>query len=195
MPDIKSALSAALNEWDDYIETNNQQEKQVQNQPKKHLFKPTNNVTRSTFDLIRANPGITRKEACKLLDKQGYKVSSTASLISAFIRQGQVELTDGKMFTTSNDYVPLKAGLDVRKTTRTKAYAKVVEKMSPKPAKKDKPIEAAPQPQPTGITKVQSAWTSKRSTVDMEEWLNEVPLMQARLVYMRLKFIFEGETK
>jgi hypothetical protein len=31
--------------------------------------------------------------------------------------------------------------------------------------------------------------------MDIEEWLNEVPLMQARLVYMRLKFIFEGESK
>ena len=186
MTDIKTALSQAMSDW----ETPKAEDKPTA----KHLFKTTNNVTRSTFELIRANPGITRKEACKLLDKQGYKVSSTASLISAFIRQGQVELTDGKMFTTSNEYIPLKAGLGVRKTTRTKAYAKVVEKMSPKPAKKDKPIEAAP-PYSGQITKSPSAWTSKRSVVDMEEWLNEVPLMQARLVYMRLKFIFEGESK
>ena len=102
MTDIKTALSQALNEWE---------EPKTEDAPTaKHLFKTTNNVTRSTFDLIRANPGITRKEACKLLDKQGYKVSSTASLISAFIRQGQVELTDGKMCATSNEYVPLKAG-------------------------------------------------------------------------------------
>jgi hypothetical protein len=177
MTDIKTALSQAMSDW----ETPKTQDKPTA----KHLFKPTNNVTRATFELIRANPGITRKEACKLLDKQGYKVSSTASLISAFIRQGQVELTDGKMFTTSNEYVPLKAGMDVRKTTRTKAYAKVVEKMSPKPAKKDKPIEAALKPQAK----------QERRVMDIEEWLNEVPLMQARLVYMRLKFIFEGENK
>jgi len=179
MTDIKTALSQALNEWE---------EPKTEDKPTaKHLFKTTNNVTRSTFDLIRANPGITRKEACKLLDKQGYKVSSTASLISAFIRQGQVELTDGKMFATSNEYVPLKAGKDMRKTIDSKAYAKVVEKMSPKPkpTKKDKPIEAAPNPQAR----------QERRVMDIEEWLNEVPLMQARLVYMRLKFIFEGENK
>jgi hypothetical protein len=177
MTDIKTALSQAMSDW----ETPKTEDKPTA----KHLFKPTNNVTRATFDLIRANPGITRKEACKLLDKQGYKVSSTASLISAFIRQGQVELTDGKMFATSNEYVPLKAGLDVRKTIRTKAYAKVVEKMSPKPKLKAVPIEAAPQPQAR----------QERRVMDIEEWLNEVPLMQARLVYMRLKFIFEGENK
>jgi hypothetical protein len=177
MTDIKTALSQALNEW----ETPKTEDKPTA----KHLFKTTNNVTRSTFDLIRANPGITRKEACKLLGTRGYKTASTASLISAFIRQGQVELTDGKMFATSNEYVPLKAGLDVRKTIRTKAYAKVVEKMSPKPKLKVGPIEAAPKPQAR----------QERRVMDIEEWLNEVPLMQARLVYMRLKFIFEGESK
>ena len=177
MTDIKTALSQALNEW----ETPKTEDKPTA----KHLFKTTNNVTRSTFDLIRANPGITRKEACKLLGTRGYKTASTASLISAFIRQGQVELTDGKMFATSNEYVPLKAGLDVRKTIRTKAYAKVVEKMSPKPKLKVGPIEAAPKPQAR----------QERRVMDIEEWLNEVPLMQARLVYMRLKFIFEGENK
>jgi len=185
MTDIKTALSQALNEW----ETPKTEDKPTG----KHLFQPTNNVTRATFDLIRANPGITRKETCKLLGTRGYKTASTASLISAFIRQGQVELTDGKLFTTSNEYIPLKGGKDMRKTINSKAYAKVVEKMSPKPkptkptkpTKKDKPIEAAPNPQAR----------QERRVMDIEEWLNEVPLMQARLVYMRLKFIFEGESK
>lgn len=182
MTDIKTALSQALNEWE---------EPKTEDKPTaKHLFKTTNNVTRATFDLIRANPGITRKEACKLLGTRGYKTASTASLISAFVRQGQVELTDGKLFTTSNEYIPLKGGKDMRKTIDSKAYAKVVEKMlskpkPTKPTKKDKPIEAAPNPQAR----------QERRVMDIEEWLNEVPLMQARLVYMRLKFIFEGEIK
>ena len=49
---------------------------------------------------------------------------------------------------------------------------------------KTKPIEAAPQPQAK----------QERRVIDIEEWLNEVPLMQARMVYMRLKEIFEGDT-
>ena len=172
MTDIKTALSQAMSDW----ETPKTEDKPTA----KHLFKPTNNVTRSTFELIHANPGITRKEACKLLDKQGYKVSSTASLISAFIRQGQVELTDGKMFTTSNEYVPLKAGKDKPKAKpKTKAFKEAVAIV------KTKPIETAPKPQAR----------QERRVMDIEEWLNEVPLMQARLVYMRLKFIFEGENK
>ena len=180
MTDIKTALSQALNEW----ETPKTQDKPTA----KHLFKPTTNVTRSTFELVRANPGITRKEAYRILEQQGYKLSSTASLMTAFILQGQMEVVDDKVFTTSNEYVPLKTGKAAkafRKTVATKAYAKVVEKMSPKPKLKVGPIEAAPKPQAR----------QERRVMDIEEWLNEVPLMQARLVYMRLKFIFEGENK
>jgi hypothetical protein len=180
MTDIKTALSQAMSDWET---------PKTEGEPNgKHLFKPTTNVTRATFEIVRANPGITRSAAYKLLDKQGYKLSSTASLMTAFVLQGQMEVVDGKVFTTSNEYVPLKTGKAAkafRKTVATKAYAKVVEKMSPKPnpAKpKYSPIEAAPPRQ-------------ERRVMDIEEWLNEVPLMQARLVYMRLKFIFEGENK
>lgn len=171
MTDIKTALSQAMSDWDEAVKP-----------PKKHLFKPTNNVTRATFDLVRANPGITRKEAYRILEQQGYKMASTASLVSAFIRQGQVELTDGKMFATSNEYIPLKTGKDKPKPKAkpmTKAFKEAVAII------KTKPIEAAPQPQAR----------QERRIMDIEEWLNEVPLMQARLVYMRLKFIFEGENK
>lgn len=175
MTDIKTALSQAMSDWDEAVAP-----------PQKNLFKPTTNVTRATFEIVRANPGITRSAAYKLLNKQGYKLSSTASLMTAFILQGQMEVVDGKIFTTSNEYVPLKTGKAAkafRKTVATKAYAKVVKKMSPKP--KVEPIEAAPNPQAR----------QERRVMDIEEWLNEVPLMQARLVYMRLKFIFEGDTK
>jgi argininosuccinate synthase len=44
----------------------------------------------------------------------------------------------------------------------------------------------ATQPKPTQLTK------AERITVDLDEWINEVPLMQARMVYMKLKAIFEG---
>lgn len=170
MTDIKTALSQAMSDW----ETPKTQDKPTA----KHLFKPTNNVTRSTFDLIRANPGITRKEAYRILEQQGYKMASTASLVSAFIRQGQVELTDGKMFATSNEYIPLKGGKDKPKAKpMTKAFKEAVAII------KTKPIKAAPQPQAK----------QERRVMDIEEWLNEVPLMQARMVYMRLKEIFEGE--
>jgi uncharacterized membrane protein YvbJ len=181
MTDIKTALSNAMNEWEEPKDSTG---------VKSHLFKTTNNVTRSTFNAVRDTPGCTRKAILFGLERQGFKLASTTSILSQMIKQRLVrEEDDGTLYANFKDYVPLKA------TSKPKVKAKVK-------AVKDKPkkpylgtIEAAPQPQAMGITKVQSAWSNKRSVVDMEEWLSEVPLMQARMVYVRLKEIFEGETK
>ena len=177
MPDIKSALSAALNEWDDYIETNKQPEKQMeQTQTKPYLFKTTNNVTRNTFNAVRDNPGMTRKTVLAQLETQGFKLASTTSILSQMIKQRLIrEEDDGTLHANFKDYVPLKA------TAKPKVKVKAV-KVAPTPKPKYSPIEAAPHKQ-------------ERSVVDIDEWLSEVPLMQARMVYLRLKEIFEGETK
>jgi hypothetical protein len=96
------------------------------------------------------------------------------------------EEDDGTLHANFKEYMPLKA------TSKPKVKVKV--KAEPKKPYQG-PIEAAPQPQAMGITKDQSVWTNTRRVVDIDEWLSEVPLMQARLVYMRLKEIFEGENK
>ena len=174
MTDIKTALSQALNEWET---------------PKTegtHLFKTTNNVTRSTFNAVRDNPGCKRKPILAQLETQGFKLASTTSILSQMIKQRLVrEEDDGTLYANFKDYVPLKG------TSKPKVKVKVKAVKAVKAA----PIETAPQPQAMGTTKVQSAWSNKRRDVDIEEWLNEVPLMQARMVYMRLKKIFEGENK
>jgi DNA-binding IclR family transcriptional regulator len=184
MTDIKTALSQALTEWDEYIETTPAPENQVQNQSKDNLFKTTNNVTRATFNTVRDNPGYIRKEVLALLDDQGYKQSSTHSILSQMIKQRLVRMEeDGKLYANFKEYVPL--------SSTSKGKAKHVKKAKPKaaPAPAPKPeVKAAPQPQATQDKQ-------ERRIMDIEEWLSEVPLMQARLVYMRLKFIFEGESK
>lgn len=182
MPDIKSALSAALNEWDDYIETNKQPEKQMeQTQTKPYLFKTTNNVTRNTFNAVRDNPGMTRKTVLAKLETQGHKLASTTSILSQMIKQRLVrQEDDGTLHANFKDYVPLKATAKPKVKAKVKVQAKPEAAPTPKP--KYSPIEAAPHKQ-------------ERRVMDIEEWLSEVPLMQARLVYMRLKVIFEGESK
>lgn len=183
MPDIKTALSKVLDEWDKPKEEANQPEKQMQDQPKEHLFKTTNNVTRATFNTVRDNGGITRKEALTMLDAQGYGQSSTASIMSQLIKQRLVRMEDdGKLYANFKEYVPLK------NTNKSKPKVKAKPKATPAPKQEVKPVEAAPKPQAKQDKQ-------ERRIMDIEEWLSEVPLMQARLVYMRLKFIFEGESK
>jgi len=147
---LKDKLQAAMTEWD---------------KPKKHLFKPTNNVSRASFNKARDNPGRTRSELVKMLTADGFKATSTTSILSALVRQGQLRATDGKLYAISSEYKPLKM-------TKSK---------KPAPVKKE-----APQPKPTTQTKAELV------TVDLDEWINEVPLMQAHMVYMKLKSIFEG---
>ena len=187
MPDIQTALSKVLEAWEKDDETTNQPEKQVeQAQTKPYLFKTTNNVTRNTFNAVRDNPGMTRKVVLAKLENQGHKLASTTSILSQMIKQRLVREEDnGMLYANFKDYVPLKGTAKPKVKVKVKAVKAV----------KAAPIEAAPQPQATGITKVQSAWSNTRRVVDMEEWLSEVPLMQARMVYMRLKEIFEGEGK
>ena len=180
MPDMKTALSKMLDEWEKEEEITNQTENQV-----KHLFKPTNNVTRSTFNMIRDNPGITKKEAVQKLNTANFNPASTSSLIAQMLKQRLVRDEGGKLYANFAEYVPLKSnaqivGKDKPKAKRmTKAFKEAVEII------KAKPIEAAPQPQAR----------QERRVMDIEEWLNEVPLMQARMVYVKLKAIFEGEGK
>jgi len=177
--DMQTALSKVLNEWDDYTETNNQPEKQVeQTQPKKHLFKTTNNVTRATFDAVRDNPGCTRKVILTLLESKGYKPASTTSILSQMIKQRLIrQKDDGKLYANFKEYVPLRS----TSKPKVKPVKKAQSQANVQP--EAKPIEAAPQPQAK----------QERRVMDIEEWLEEVTLMQARMVYMRLKTIFEGE--
>jgi hypothetical protein len=119
MADIKTALERVINEWEGKADNAAPQPQATQPtepaKPKAHLFKATTGVTQATFDLVKANPGITRSQAYRALEQKGYKPSSTASLLTAFILQGQMELTDGKLFTTSNEYTPLKTGQAAKK--------------------------------------------------------------------------------
>jgi hypothetical protein len=80
-----------------------------------------------------------------LLEKQGYSTASTASLLTAFIRQGQMEYTDGKLFTTSNEYKSIKTSKTVRSQL---AKARAAAKANAKPVESRAGI-AALQPQAT----------------------------------------------
>ena len=66
MPDIKTALSQALKEWEPDAKEVNTKEKQMQTETKvvKEFvgFKIQNNVSRKTFEFVVANPGVKPHE-------------------------------------------------------------------------------------------------------------------------------------
>ena len=168
MPDIKTALSGILSEWE---LDNKQQEKQVQTTHRVPHFKITNNVTRATFDYVKNNPASGYKEIAATLEKQGLKPSSIGSLLTQFVKKGLCKRdADGKYTAIVNEYSPMKA----RKKLKAE---QVIEKAK---ATRGQGI-AALSPQPT----VKAVW-------DVETIINNIGLKQAHALYKELHTYFGG---
>lgn len=166
MPDIKTALSGILSEWE---LDNKQQEKQMQTTPYVPHFKVTNNVTRATFDFVKNNPHQSCKTICAALEKDGYKSSSIGSLLTQFVKNGLcVRDANGNYTAIAHEYTPIK----IRKQVKAK---QVIAKAK---ATRGEGI-AALSPQPT--------WVKRETDI-----INSLSVMQARSLYDALKKIFGG---
>jgi hypothetical protein len=173
MPDIKTALSTALTEWE---QDDKQQEKQMQKTPYVPHFKVTNNVTRATFDHVKDNPHQSCKTICATLEKRGYKSSSIGSLLTQFVKNGLcVRDANGNYTAIAYEYTPIK----IRKQVKVKQVKakQVIEKAK---ATRGQGI-AALGAQPI----VKTAW-------DADTIINNIGLKQARALYDELKKIFGG---
>ena len=201
MPDLKTALSAILPEW----ETDQQrieQEKDMKQKPatRAYHFQTTNNVTRLTYDYIAQHPGSTQPAVVNALVAQGYKEGSVASLCSQFVRQGLVSRDDAtRKLTAIKPFQPLKSSKAQRAKTpplRPKKEVKpIVNVMKRKYTKKDEPTAqgiAALPPQggeeKRGVTSliINRGWTAQ-GVVD------KLTVVQARQLYDLLRDIFGGK--
>jgi predicted transcriptional regulator len=173
MPDMKTALSGILSEWE---LDNQQQEKQVKHQPH---FKVTNNVTRATFDYVKNNPNQPCRIICAELEKQGFKSVSVTSLLTQFVKNRLcIRDEQGRYTAIVNEYSPIK----VRKQLKAKQAKQVIEKAK---ATRGEGIAAlSPQPTPR-VAPIVTAW-------DADTIINNIGLKQARALYDELKKIFGG---
>jgi hypothetical protein len=138
MPDIKSALEKALNEWEPPVA----KPEPASDNP---YFTVTNNVTRITFNYVRDNPGKTRKEVALSLGTQGFKASSVTSLLGQMLKQGMMRESADLLYVTTNDYAPLKS-------------SKKLKALAAKPQAQQRKIvtitrRAAPVAEPTPVVK------------------------------------------
>jgi hypothetical protein len=94
-------LKATINEW----ANDDKQEPDV----KSYGFKPTNNVSRETFNAVRDNPNKTNGELVKILQGKGFNPSSVGSLLAQMARQNIVQRSeDGTFSTKLTEYTPIK---------------------------------------------------------------------------------------
>jgi len=168
MPDLKTALETALKEWDD----DSNQPKETPMKPQ--IFKPTNNVTRETFQYVKQNKGCTKVEVRKTLMARGFKDNSITSLLAQMIRSNFILVdSSGGLHTVVEDYMPLKS-----KKLKTKDAGKVVKIINLK-----EKVKQPPEPLP-GIKHLQSnSWTAK-------EILSKLNVVEAKALYKELTRVF-----
>ena len=178
MPDLKSEMSKVLDAWEQ--DTQQTQEKQVQN-TSPQLFKPTNNVSRETFNYIRDNPNKNSGEIRTTLTKRGFNAGSVGSLITQFLKQGQVSKdANGRYNTIVPEYTPLKS------TKQFRSEGKRVNKI----------VQIKGKPKSAGIAALHVDTTTQTS-FSVTPWttdgiISKLSVIQARVLYDELKKIFGG---
>jgi hypothetical protein len=184
MPDIKSALEKALNEWEPAPAP------KPEPAPAKAYFTVTNNVCRVTFEYVRDNPGKTRVEVAKTLEARGYKSGSVSSLLGQMLKQGMMRESAHLLYVTTNEYAPLKSSkaLKVAQEKAQQATRKKVVLISKRTGEVIPSASAGIAALPTtreAAPQINSAW-------DAETLLNNLSIKQARALYDELRKIFGG---
>jgi hypothetical protein len=177
MPDLKSEMSKVLEAWEQ-DDQQTQQEKPVPTNTLPQIFKPTNNVSRETFNYVRDNPKANTKHVCEALGKRGLNPNSVGSLLTQFVKQGQMARDHNNQYITLvPEYTPLKS------TKKFRSEGKRVNKI----------VSIKSKPKSEGIAalkvdtkpKVKPAW-------DVDTVLDTMSIVQARTLYDALKKIFGG---
>jgi hypothetical protein len=194
MPSLQDQLKNLLPAWEEE-QSRIEQTKQINQNPKatmeqvttRHLFKPTNNASRETFNAVRDFPNQQPSFYANMLEKKGFKHNTVRSLIYQMSRQGQFYIdAHGNLSTKSNAYVPIKS-TKVLKVIKPKNPAMVKEANAPvQPAAG---IAALPpqdsKPKVTRSLIINHTW-------DAQKEVDKLSVMQARALYDLLKTIFGG---
>lgn len=86
----------------------------------------TGSISETAFNMVRDNPGKTKAQIVELLEAQGYKATSTTSMLAMMIRYGLIIQEDGKVLRAiGNKYKP-----------RTAFNPRLKQKLGPKPKRK-----------------------------------------------------------
>lgn len=191
MPSLQDQLKNLLPAWEEE-QARIEQTKQMNQNPKatmqqvttRHLFKPTNNASRETFNAVRDFPNQQPSFYADMLAKKGFKHNTVRSLVYQMTRQGQFNQdAHGNLSTKANAYVPVKS----TKVPKPKNPAMVKEPHAPVQAG----IAALP-PQDKPAPRKATHSLLINHTWDAQKEVDKLSVMQARALYDLLKTIFGG---
>lgn len=76
----------------------------------KAIFKPTNNVSRETFNAVRDNPRLQYKDLVRMMANRGFNMSSIGSLLTQMTKCGLITRDDmGRYTALQTEYTPIKS--------------------------------------------------------------------------------------
>jgi hypothetical protein len=174
MPDIKTALSKALQEWDTDEDSTTKEDKKMDarsNMPQ--TFKITNNIARMTFDYVRDNPGLKSKEVGRHFGSLGFKPHSAIAMMSASVKCGLMRKDEqSRYYTIVDEYRPMK-----------------------KPKPKDTPNVGSKAPKPITSKGIEAliAKPNKEPELTNDYILSKLDVRQALSLYRELIDIFTGK--
>ena len=163
MPDLATALKKAITTKENNMQTQSPELKKAitdwskDEKKPKHLFETSNNVSRATFNLVKANPGCDARTIVKIGSNQGHKASSVTSLIAQLVRVGQISKNDkGQLWVTQPEYTPIKhkdlreakEKIDKEREAKERAAKKALRDLNKaKPVNIDAAHKVQPKPQ------------------------------------------------
>jgi hypothetical protein len=160
------------------------------------LFNVTNNVSRSTFNYIRDNPGSKRMEIINALVDQGFGKSSVAALIAQMRNCRMVHDTNGLWYADIPEYVPIKnsnyAKKKAKATKKTTGGTGIGALLKAKiEAPSQDAMDAAAYAM-GGTAVVPKRVTTIVRTRTPEDIIGNMTVYQARELYVHLKQMFGG---
>ena len=145
-----------------------------------HAFKPTNNVSRETFNAVRDNPRLQHKDIARMLANRGFNQASIGSLLTQMLNCNMIARDDNGRYTAlQSEYTPIKAN----------AKAKTKKKVAIPATKKPNAGIAALDTQDAVANKltVLQKPTPTAVAFDPEQLLSTLSFSQVMALYKRIK--------
>jgi len=178
MPDIKTALTQALKEWEPEQESNTKDKQMQTTAPKDTGFKIQNNVSRKSYEYVVANPGVKPSEITAWAKKNGFNPDSAYAIASNSVRMGTMKRdANGGFIALLREYTPIKNTKKKKNVTGVIPSAPKAPQPT-KPAKPTKPVLAEPEA-------VATLRLTAKYVVD------NIGIGEAKALYTALKQIFE----
>ena len=178
MPDIKTALTQALKEWEPEQESNTKDKQMQTTAPKDTGFKIQNNVSRKSYEYVVANPGVKPSEITAWAKKNGFNPDSAYAIASNSVRMGTMKRdANGGFVALLREYTPIK-------NTKKKKNVTGVIPSAPKatqPTKPAKPTQAVlAEPEAVATLRLTAKYV-----------VDNIGIGEAKALYTALKQIFE----